>query len=72
MWSGSQFLYEWKCKALKSQKGGQMKRIRDGEGAVLIASREVQDFGGREEQVMQIQGKKLGQSGSGSRNQIHY
>lgn len=49
-----------------------MKRIRDGEGAVLIASREVQDFGGREEQVMQIEGKKLGQSGSGSRNQIHY
>ena len=34
--------------------------------------RRVLDFGGRDEQVMQIQGRKLGQSGFGSRNQIHY
>ena len=32
----------------------------------------VQDFRGREEQVIQVQGKKLGHSGSGSRNQRHY
>lgn len=53
-----------------SQKGGQGKRIKDGQ-AILVASRKVQDFGGSKEQVGQVQEKKPGQSKFGSRNQNH-